>query len=84
MGDFLYGIAVCGAGGASLFFLRYWRQTRDRFFLFFAAAFAALAVNWLLLVVYHPSVEYRHLFYVWRLLAFGLILTAIWDKNRSR
>ena len=84
MGDFLYGIAVCGAGGASLFFLKYLGETRDRLFLFFAGAFAALAVDWVLLAVYHPEGEYRHLFYICRLLAFGLILAGIWDKNRTR
>jgi hypothetical protein len=81
--EFLYGIAVCSAGGASVFFLKYWRATTDRFFLFFAAAFASLAVNWSLLAVYHPAGDYRYLVYLWRLLGFGFILTAIWDKNRS-
>jgi hypothetical protein len=80
---FLYGIAVCSTTGVSLFFLKYWRETGDRFFLLFAAAFAALGVNWLLLVVYSPTAEYRHLVYMWRLLGFALILAAIWDKNRT-
>jgi hypothetical protein len=84
MNDFMYGIAVCSSAGASLFFLKYWRETRDRLFLLFAAAFVALSVNWLLLVVALPAAEYRHLVYMWRLAAFALILVAIWDKNRDR
>ena len=82
--DFLNGIAVGGCWGAGVFFLRYWRETGDRFFLFFTAAFLALSVNWLLLVIYQPTAEARHLVYIWRLLGFALILAAIWDKNRSQ
>ncbi|CAN5832833.1 hypothetical protein BH18ACI5_BH18ACI5_18800 [soil metagenome] len=84
MNDFLYGIAVCGSGGAGLFFLKYWRQTGDRFFLLFAVAFVALALDWMLLVIVPQAAEYRHLLYVWRLVGFGFILAAIWDKNRTR
>ena len=39
------------AAVAALFFLRFWRRMKDRFFAFFAAAFAALAVDWLGLAV---------------------------------
>ena len=81
--DFLYGIVVCSCWGVTIFFLKYWRDTRDRFFLFFALAFAALSLNWLLLVVHHPPVESRHLFYVWRMIGFAFILAAIWEKNRA-
>jgi hypothetical protein len=82
--DFLNGVAVCGSWGAAVFFLRYWRETHDRFFLLFAAAFVALSVNWLLLVFLQPAAEFRHLVYLWRLGGFLLILAAILDKNRRR
>jgi hypothetical protein len=82
MNDFLNGVAVCGAWAAAVFFLRYWRETRDRFFLLFAAAFAALSVNWLIIVLLDPSAEFRHLVYLWRLGGFVLIIAAILDKNR--
>ena len=81
--DFVYGIAVCSCWGASVFFVKYWRETHDRFFLLFALAFLALSLNWSLLAVSHPAAESRHLLYVWRLVGFAFIIAAIWDKNRT-
>ena len=71
--------AMCGVIG--LFFLRYWRLTRDRFFVYFTAAFWIMAVNWTLVASFATD-ETRHYFYLGRLLAFVLILVAIIDKNR--
>lgn len=82
MRAFLMGIATCGCWGITAFFIRFWVDTRDRFFLLFAAAFAVLSVNWLLLALWQPTGETRPFFYLMRLLAFGLILVAVWDKNR--
>ena len=64
-----------------LFFLRYWRDTRDRLFSWFAIAFAILAVQRLLLVVAPP--EHAVLLYGVRALAFTVIIIAIAEKNRS-
>lgn len=79
---FLQGAAAMGCVVAGMFFVRYWRETRDRFFLFFVAAFWAFALNWVGLAVVQPSVESTHWFYLLRLLAFLLIIAAIVDKNR--
>lgn len=79
---FLQGAAAMGCAVAALFFVRYWRQTHDRFFLFFMAAFFAFALNWVGLAVVQPSVESTHWFYLLRLVAFLLIIAAIIDKNR--
>jgi hypothetical protein len=79
---FLQGAAAMGCMVAGLFFARYWRATRDRFFLFFVAAFWAFALNWVGLAVVQPSEESTHWFYLLRLLAFLLIIAAIVDKNR--
>lgn len=79
---FLLGTLATLSAVASLFFLRYWKAAQDRFFLFFAVAFAALGVNWALLVGRNPRDEYTPYFYLLRLLAFVLILAAIVDKNR--
>lgn len=79
---FLQGAAAMACVVAGLFFLRYWRTTRDRFFLFFLAAFFAFALNWVGLAVVQPSQESTHWFYVLRLVAFLLIIAAIIDKNR--
>jgi hypothetical protein len=80
--DFLAGLATCGSWGITAFFLRFWIDTRDRFFALFAAAFFILSINWLLVAVLHPSSETRPFFYLLRLVAFGLIIVAVIDKNR--
>jgi hypothetical protein len=79
---FLQGGAAMACVVAGLFFFRYWTTTRDRFFLFFLAAFFAFALNWVGLAVVQPSQESTHWFYLLRLLAFLLIIAAIIDKNR--
>jgi hypothetical protein len=67
---------------AMLFFLRFWRQTRDSFFLLFAVAFGLDAVFRLALGLSNPSDELEPLFYLARLAMFGLIIAAIIQKNR--
>lgn len=84
MQEFLAGIATCGSWGIAAFFYRFWSDTRDRFFGFFATAFLILSINWLLVAVLHPSTERRPFFYLLRLAAFGLIILAVVDKNRPR
>lgn len=79
---FLYGVLTTLSLTACLFFVRYWRAARDRFFLFFAVAFFCLGANWALLVGRAARDEYTPYFYLLRLLAFVLILAAIVDKNR--
>ena len=67
---------------ASLFFFRFWRQTRDRFFVYFALSFLIEAGNRVALGVLVGSNEDGVLFYSVRIIAYGLILLAIWQKNR--
>jgi hypothetical protein len=69
---------------ASLFFLRFWKDTRDRFFLFFAVAFFVEALNRVVLGLTAVSQEDEPFFYLGRLFAFGLIIAAIVDKNRAK
>ncbi len=82
--EFLSGVAAAGSLGVGLFFVRLWRDTRDRFFALFGLAFWVLALNWFLLVWVEASGEHRHYLYVLRLAAFLLIILAIADKNRQR
>ena len=79
---FLNGIIVLGHGSAGLFFLRFWRKTRDRLFAIFAIAFWLLGANWLALA-FTTQNEVKTIYYAVRLLAFVLILYAIIDKNRA-
>jgi hypothetical protein len=79
---FIAGILTMGNAIAALFFARFWRETSDRLFGFFAVAFALLAVQRALLAA-APALQISDLWsYVIRLAAFVLILVAIADKNR--
>jgi hypothetical protein len=70
---------------AGLFFLRFWRLSRDRLFLFFFLAFWMLSLNWFALVLVPLGSEARHQVYILRLFAFVLIIVGVLDKNgRSR
>jgi hypothetical protein len=79
----LLGAVAMASLVAGLFFLRFWRDTRDRFFLLFALAFGLDAVNRAILGTIAFSEEQEPLFYLIRLVTFGLILGAIIDKNRN-
>jgi hypothetical protein len=68
---------------AGMFFLRFWQQTRDRFFAFFAASFLVEAANRAALAVSPQPNDGTPVFYSIRLLSFLMILLAIVDKNRS-
>lgn len=65
-----------------LFFLRFWKKTRDRFFLFFAIAFSLEALNRTVLGLNYGASENEPIHYIVRLLSFVIILIAIIDKNR--
>lgn len=75
------GIAV-GWALSGLFFFRFWHRTRDRFFLFFAASFWIEAINRVALGLWASASETNPMFYGIRLVSYGLILLAIWQKNR--
>ena len=87
MGDALTplvsGLLVMGYAVAGLFFLRFWRETRDRLFGIFAGAFWLLALQRLLLALFQDPDNEQVWLYGIRLLAFVLILVAIIDKNRG-
>jgi len=78
------GAIVMGYVVAALFFLRFWRDTRDRLFFIFALAFLLLGVQRLALVLTREMLESQTALYVLRLFAFLRILGGIVDKNRQR
>lgn len=84
MADFLSGIVFAGGLTAALFFIRFWRQSGDRLFAFFALAFGLMSVTRLILAALDENNEARPWVYLLRLTAFVLILVAIVDKNRAR
>lgn len=78
----LLGAIAMASLVAALFFLRFWRQTSDRFFLWFAVAFAIDAASRFVLGLGRVSEESEPFFYIPRLVMFGLIIIAIVLKNR--
>jgi hypothetical protein len=77
--QFIHGAVVMASLTVGLFFLRYWRATKDRLFLLFCVAFWLLALNWTLAARAGPRSAY-----IPRLLAFVVIAAAVLDKNRRQ
>ena len=81
--DFLSGAVAFGFAACALFFLRFWRRTREELFLAFAVAFLLLGTGQTILALANIPTEERGSIYILRLIAFLLILIAIYRKNRS-
>lgn len=69
---------------AGLFFLRFWRDTKDRLFLLFAISFLIEGINRAALGLSGNPDEGRPFFYFVRFLSFLLILIAIVQKNLTK
>jgi hypothetical protein len=80
--DFLGGAVSMGFAVAALFFLKFWRRTREGLFLAFSASFLLLGVTQALLTLSEVPLEERSRLYLLRLVAFLLILGALWWQNR--
>jgi uncharacterized membrane protein HdeD (DUF308 family) len=80
----ILGAVAMASSIAALFFLRFWRKTRDLLFLLFALAFAVDALTRIALGLGDVASEQEPLVYLARLVTFALILGAIVHKNRSR
>lgn len=84
MNDVLSGAIIAGYGVVGLYFLRFWRDTRDRLFGIFAISFWLLAVQRGLLIATRDLDERGAYVYLVRLAAFVLIVFAVADKNRKQ
>jgi len=80
----LLGAIAMASLVAGLFFLRFWKDTKDRFFLFFSISFFVEGLNRFALAMVSDPNEDRSFFYFVRFLSFLLIVVAIVDKNMSR
>lgn len=83
MSMILTGAIAMASATISLFFFAFWRSTRDRFFLMFGASFLLEGLNRILIGMTSFRGEDEPLYYLIRLVAYGLILLAILDKNRG-
>jgi hypothetical protein len=78
----IQGAVAMGCATASLFFLRFWRRSADRLFLRFAQAFVLLSLSYVLVGTIAASTEWQPYIFSVRLVAYGLIVFAIFEKNR--
>ena len=81
---FAGGALTLGFLAVGLFFLKFWRRTRDGLFLAFAVAFALLAANQAIPVLAGVPSEDQGYVYLLRLAAFVVIIAAILRKNLER
>ena len=81
---FLLGVIVTASLTAALFFLKFWRATRDGLFLAFAIAFLIEGLNRAGVLLLERPNEGSPIVYLVRLLAFLLIAAAIVRKNREQ
>jgi uncharacterized membrane protein HdeD (DUF308 family) len=78
---FLVGVIATCSITASVFFLKFWRQTRDQLFLAFAVSFLIEGLNRVAVLFLEKPNEGSPLIYIVRLFAFLIILAAILKKN---
>lgn len=78
----LMGAVAMASAVAALYFIKFWRHTRDSFFLLFAAAFGIDAAGRLWLGIVQISNDAEPVVYLSRLVTFSLIVIAIIQKNR--
>lgn len=84
MRTFAWGVLAMASLIAALFFVRYWRASRERLFGYFALFFAGMTANWTVLaMIDHPVDEARQVHaYMIRLVASVVLIIGIIDKNR--
>lgn len=82
--DFLAGAVTLAYLVGGVYFLRFWRLTRERLFLSFAFAFWFLAVNQAIVSVLGAADERTGYANLLRVIGFLLILYAIVRKNLTR
>ena len=79
----LLGAVIMGDVIAALFFVRFWKMTGDRFFLFFSASFLAIAISRLVVDEGIPPFGLEPLGYMIRILSYLFIIAGILYKNRG-
>lgn len=82
IGDLQLGAIAMACFTIALFFLRFWKTTRDRFFVFLSASFLVQGLERIAIAVIPHSGEHEPLFYLIRLFAFGILLYGIVEKNK--
>jgi hypothetical protein len=83
----LYGFIVAEQLFLAVCFYRFWRSTREAIFALFTAGFLVMAIHRTMLaftVTGELGLEQQTSVYLWRLLAYLLILAGVVTKNLQR
>ena len=81
--NFLSGVVTAGYLVAALFFLRFWRRTKDGLFATFAISFLLFAAGQASVLMFIGPHDDGTWTYLLRLAGFVLLLVAIISKNFS-
>lgn len=81
LNQLFHSAIVLGSWAIALFFLRFWKGTRERLFACFALSFFIFGVERIVLLITMP--EHSPRIYLIRLTAFLVLLYGIYEKNRS-
>ena len=84
MAIFLLGAMAMACAIAGLFFLRFWRRSGDRLFLYFAISFFMEAINRTAFALGEFPRDADPFYYGIRLASYVLILWAIVEKNLTQ
>lgn len=84
MNEMLLGAIAACCFVISLFFLRFWQATRDKFFLFFSLSFFIEGVNRVSLVFFSDLHEASPGYYIIRVISYSFIIIAILVKNKRK
>jgi len=84
MKELLLGAMAMANISIMAFFLKFWQQTKDRFFFYFAVAFLMLGIERVIAAVETIGQENNIVIYLIRLIAFSFIVLAIIVKNIHR
>lgn len=86
---FLSGFAMATFSACALFFLKFWKASRDRFFLYFGLACVLFAIERIAGAMFNPLItgvdqisDTAVYVYLVRLSGFVMLLIGIWEKNR--
>jgi hypothetical protein len=79
--EFFSGFQAAAFLVCALFFLRFWRRSKDGLFLAFALAFSLLSLQQFLITFLGLPEEDRSWIYLLRLAAFLIVIAAILAKN---
>ena len=80
----LSGAIIMGFFAIGLFFIQFWRQSRDSLFIMFALAFWVFGVERFVIHLISPEYELRPLVYLTRIVGYVLIVIGIVYKNMPK